>query len=97
MSGQPGTLTDQKKSPADTKKVRSRVPGLWYDNGQKKYVMHLQNSKKHGLYTEWNKDGRLTKDIDYDMGIPISEYIVEYDGDSYVEINRRNSQLSVRG
>ena len=28
------------------------------------------------------------------MGIPISEYIVEYDGDSYVEINRRNSQLS---
>ena len=50
----------------------------WYDNGQKKYVVHYQNSKKHGLYTEWNKDGRLTKDIDYDMGIPISEYIVEY-------------------
>ena len=66
----------------------------WYDNGQKRYVMHYHNSQKHGLYTEWNRQGRLTKDIDYDMGIPISEYIVEYDGDSYVEINRRNNQLS---
>ena len=66
----------------------------WYENGQKKYVMHFKNNIMHGLYTEWNEDGRLTKDIEYEMGNPISEYLVEYDGDGYVEINRRNGELS---
>ena len=66
----------------------------WYENGQKKYVIHYQKSVKHGLYTEWNMDGRLTKDIEYVMGSPLSEYIVEYEGESYTEINRRNGELS---
>ncbi len=66
----------------------------WFENGQKKSVIHYKESIKHGLYTEWNKDGRLTKDIEYDMGNPISEYIVEYKGESYTEINRRNGELS---
>tara|TARA_Y100001934_G_C12378759_1_gene790926 strand:- start:1992 stop:4079 length:2088 start_codon:yes stop_codon:yes gene_type:complete len=66
----------------------------WYENGQKKYVIHYKNSLKHGLYTEWNKDGRLTKDIEYNRGNPISEYLVEYQGQSYIEINRRNGELS---
>ena len=66
----------------------------WYENGQKKYVMNYKNSLKHGLYTEWSIDGRLTKDIEYDMGRPISEYIVEYEGQGYIELNRRNGELS---
>ena len=66
----------------------------WYDNGQKKYVIHYKNSLEHGLYTEWNEDGRLTKDIEYDTGKPVSEYLVEYQGEGYTEINRRNGELS---
>ena len=66
----------------------------WYENGQKKYVIHYQNSLKHGIYTEWSEDGRLTKDITYDYDIPISEYLVDYYGSGYTEINRRNGELS---
>ena len=66
----------------------------WYENGQKKYVIHYVNSIKHGLYTEWTKDGRLHKDINFDNGIPITEYLVDYQGDGYTEINRRNGELS---
>ena len=66
----------------------------WFKNGQKKFVVHYQNSIKHGLYTEWNQDGRLIKDIEFDNGNPISEYLVEYDGDGYIETNRRNGELS---
>ena len=66
----------------------------WYNSGQKKHVMNFKNSKKHGLYTEWNEDGRLTKDIEYDMGMPLTEYVVEYQGDGYLELNRRNGELS---
>ncbi len=60
----------------------------------KKYVIHYQNSLKHGIYTEWSEDGRLTKDITYDYDIPISEYLVDYYGSGYTEINRRNGELS---
>ena len=66
----------------------------WFENGQKKYVINYQNNKKHGLYTEWTKDGLLTKDIEYDNGAPISEYLVEYHGNGYTEINKRNGELS---
>ena len=66
----------------------------WYDNGQKKYVVHYKDNLEHGLYTEWNKDGRLTKDIEYDLGNPVSEYLVQYQGEGYVEVNRRNGELS---
>ena len=69
----------------------------WYNSGQKKHVANFKNSKKHGLYTEWNEDGRLTKDIEYDMGMPLTEYVVEYQGDGYLELNRRNGELSVHG
>jgi len=74
----------EKKSPWTT----------WFENGQKKYVVNYQNNIKHGLYTEWNQDGRLIKDIDYDNGNRISEYLVEYKGDGYTEINKRNGDLS---
>ncbi|MBA64803.1 MAG: hypothetical protein CMG55_03275 [Candidatus Marinimicrobia bacterium] len=66
----------------------------WYKNGQKKYVLHYQGSVKHGVYTEWTEDGRLTKDIQYDYDTPVSEYLVNYYGDGYIEINRRNGKLS---
>ena len=56
--------------------------------------MHYQNSLKHGIYTESSEDGRLTKDITYDYDIPISEYLVDYYGSGYTEINRRNGELS---
>ena len=80
-----GTYEDgQKKSPWMA----------WFDNGQKKYVLNYRNNVRHGLYTEWNRDGRLTKDIEYDNGKAISEYLVEYSGDGYTEINRRNGELS---
>jgi len=66
----------------------------WFNNGQKKYVLTYKNDLKHGLYTEWGNDGRLRKDIEYNKGLPISEYIVEYDGEGYTEINFRNGELS---
>ena len=66
----------------------------WFKNGQKKYVLQYQDDLKHGLYTEWGEFGRLTKDIEYDNGIPLSEYLVTYDGEGYTEINRRNGELS---
>ena len=66
----------------------------WYKNGQKKYVLHYQGSIKHGIFTEWSEDGRLLKDIQYDYDIPVSEYLVNYHGDGYTEINRRNGKLS---
>ena len=66
----------------------------WFKNGQKKFVLTYKNNFKHGLYTEWGNDGRLRKDIEYNEGSPISEYIVEYSGEGYTEINRRNGELS---
>ena len=66
----------------------------WFKNGQKKFVLIYKNNFKHGLYTEWGNDGRLRKDIEYNEGSPISEYIVEYSGEGYTEINRRNGELS---
>ena len=45
---------------------------------------------KHGLCTEWTEDGRLTKDITYDYDTPISEYLLIYHGDGYIEMNRRS-------
>ena len=32
--------------------------------------MHYKNNMMHGVFTEWTEDGRLTKDITYDNGIP---------------------------
>lgn len=66
----------------------------WYENGQKKYVLQYQDNLKHGLYTAWSPSGRLTKDIEYNKGVSVSEYLVEYEGESYTEINRRNGELS---
>ena len=66
----------------------------WFNNGQKKFVFNYHNNLKHGLYTEWGQDGRLRKDIEFNKGVPVSEYIVEYDGQGYTETNRRNGELS---
>ena len=71
--------------------------GSWvgrYKNGQKKYVAHYKNNMMHGVFTEWTEDGRLTKDIAYENGIPVSEYLVIYHGDGYTEMNKRNGKLS---
>ena len=57
-------------------------------------IQQQKQCMKHGIFTEWAEDGRLTKDITYDYDNPVSEYLVIYHGDGYTEMNRRNGELS---
>lgn len=67
---------------------------LVYKRTKKKHVINYQNNLKHGSFTEWNKNGRLIKDIIYSNGSPISEYLVSYEGEGYTEINKKDGKLS---
>ena len=66
---------------------------FYYKNGQNHYIVNYHKNVKDGLFTEWDSFGRLVKEVEFEKGIKITEYIVEYYDDGYTEINKRNDML----
>ena len=66
---------------------------FYYKNGQNHYIVNYDKNLKDGLFTEWDSFGRLVREDEFEKGIKITEYIVEYYDDGYTEINKRNDML----
>ncbi|MEZ5357764.1 MAG: toxin-antitoxin system YwqK family antitoxin [Candidatus Zixiibacteriota bacterium] len=47
----------------------------FYPDGSKKTVGFSKNGKKHGHWTEWNEDGSIKFDAEFDEGIKIEDSI----------------------
>jgi hypothetical protein len=45
---------------------------VYYDNGQKKYESHYKNGKLDGLRTQWDKNGKKVREIQYKDGVEVS-------------------------
>lgn len=65
----------------------------WYSNGEKKYSAKFNNGGAEGIYTELDKNGQVTKSIEYHDDRIISEYHVTRDDTGILEYHKKDGIL----
>ena len=50
---------------SEAPKDGKHVEYVFYENGQKEGEVHFKNGKLDGLWTEWDEDGKKTREIQY--------------------------------